>query len=59
MTGGVGSGLGEYGDSLPRVKRETLGEQVAQTLRNLISLDRLKPVAGNPTHSDERRPGPR
>jgi DNA-binding GntR family transcriptional regulator len=35
--------LDEYGDSLPRVKRETLGEQVAQTLRNLISLDRLKP----------------
>ncbi len=33
----------EHDDNLPTIKRLSLGEQVAETLRSLISTDRLKP----------------
>ena len=33
----------DYDQILPTIKRETLGDQVAETLRNLISTDQLKP----------------
>jgi DNA-binding GntR family transcriptional regulator len=32
-----------FKDSIPPIRRQSLGEQVAETLRNLISTDRLKP----------------
>ena len=35
--------MSEYDQTLPTIRRETLGDQVAETLRNLISTDQLKP----------------
>jgi DNA-binding GntR family transcriptional regulator len=35
--------MSDLGDSFPRLRRQPLGDQVADTLRNLISTDRLRP----------------